>query len=202
MALASDTYQSIKAKSSGFFKDKGSKFYAFAFPVKTEEEVKQYQDELKKEYHDARHHVYAFVLGADGKNFRASDDGEPVNSSGAPVLGQIRSFELTNVLVVVVRYFGGTKLGVPGLINAYKTAAFEALNAAETETHYQMQYFKLRFDYPMMDSVSRLIDEAGLEVVNRDFGMDCKMELGVRMRDAEKILSRLKDAYEIDLTVL
>ncbi len=202
MALASDTYQSIKAKSTGFFKDKGSKFYAFAFPVKTEEEVKQYQDELKKEYHDARHHVYAFVLGADGKNFRASDDGEPANSSGAPVLGQIRSFELTNVLIVVVRYFGGTKLGVPGLINAYKTAAFEALNAAETETYYQMQYFKLRFDYPMMDQVSRLIDEAGLEVVNRDFGMDCKMELGVRMRDAEKILSRLKDAYEIDLTVL
>ena len=202
MTLVSDTYQSIKAKSSGFFKDRGSKFYAFAFPVHSEDEVKMHQDELRKEFHDARHHVYAFVLGPDGKEFRASDDGEPANSSGAPVLGQIRSFGLTNILVVVVRYFGGTKLGVPGLINAYKTAAYEALNDAEIETHYQMQYFKLRFDYPMMDQVSRLIDEAGLEVQERDFGMDCKMKLGVRLRDADNILSRLRDAHEIDLTIL
>ncbi len=202
MSDNSDIYKSIKTKSDGYFKDRGSKFHAFAFPVKTDEEVKFYQDELRKSYHDARHHVYAFVLGADRKNYRASDDGEPANSSGAPVLGQIRSFELTNVLVVVVRYFGGTKLGVPGLINAYKTAAYEALSSANIEIHYQMRYFKIRFDYPIMDQVSRLINEANLEVVNRDFAVDCKMELGVRLRDADNIIQRFDDAHEIDLTVL
>jgi uncharacterized YigZ family protein len=202
MSDNSDIYKSIKSKSSGFFKDRGSKFHAFAFPVKTEEEVKLHQDELRKSHHDARHHVYAFILGPDAKTYRASDDGEPANSSGAPVLGQIRSFELTNVLVVVVRYFGGTKLGVPGLINAYKTAAFEALSAAQIETHYQMKYFKIRFDYPMMDQVSRLINDANLEVVTRDFAVDCKMQLGVRLRDADHIIQRFEDAHEIDLTVL
>lgn len=197
-----DTYRSIKSETTGYFKDRGSKFYAYAFPVLSEDEVKIHQDELRKKHYDARHHVYAFIIGPDGKDFRASDDGEPANSSGAPVLGQIRSFELTNVLVVVVRYFGGTKLGVPGLINAYKSAAQDALSKAKIETHYQMKYFHVRFDYPLMDQVNRLINEANLDVLERDFTVDCKMKLGVRLRDADAILSRFKDAHEIDLTLL
>ena len=121
-------FLTIQKKSEGIYKEKGSKFIAYAYPIKTEEEVRPLLKSLKKEYYDARHHCYAFVLGKDKKRFRAADDGEPSNSAGAPILGQIRSLDLTNVLVVVVRYFGGTKLGVPGLITAYREAAKDALN--------------------------------------------------------------------------
>ena len=126
--MKTDAFYTIETESSGFYSEKGSKFYAFAFPVNCEQKIKEIQQNLRKKYYDARHHVYAFVLGAEKQIYRASDDGEPPNSSGMPVLGQIRSFELSNILIVVVRYFGGTKLGVPGLINAYKSAARDALD--------------------------------------------------------------------------
>jgi uncharacterized YigZ family protein len=202
MTSEKDTYYSIKEPTTGFFKDRGSKFYSFAFPVTSEEDIKKHKERLRKEYYDAKHHVYAFILGMNQEEFRCSDDGEPSNSSGAPVLGQIRSFELTNILIVVIRHFGGTKLGIPGLINAYKTAATNALDAAEIIENHQMKYVNLRFDYPMMDQVSRLISEAKLDVLSREFSIDCKMKLGVRLRDADQILGRLRDAHEIDMEEL
>jgi len=122
-----EKYKTIRTTSEGNYKEKGSKFLAFAYPVSTEEEIKEIQQTLRKDYYDARHHVFAWRLGSDKKRYRSSDDGEPSNSSGPPVLGQIQSFDLTNILIVVIRYFGGTKLGVPGLINAYRTAARDAI---------------------------------------------------------------------------
>jgi uncharacterized YigZ family protein len=202
MTEMKDTYYSIEKPCSGYFKDKGSKFYAYAYPVINEEEIKIHQEELRKQHHDARHHVYAFVLGYDENIFRASDDGEPANSSGAPVLGQIRSFNLTNVLIVVVRYFGGTKLGIPGLINAYKSAAADALNQANIVTYYQMQYFKIYFDYPMMDQINRLINDAKLTVLEREFTESCYLKLGVRLSQAETILQRIRESHEIRLKLL
>ncbi|MFP4662876.1 MAG: IMPACT family protein [Bacteroidales bacterium] len=199
MTELSDTYKSIKAPSEGFFKDRGSKFYAFAFPVSSEEEVKEHQDSLRKSHHDARHHVYAFLLGADESVFRASDDGEPAHSSGDPVLGQIRSYGLTNILIVVIRYFGGTKLGIPGLINAYKTAAAMALENADIVEHVRRKYFRIKFDYPLMDQINRLIREENLKVSDRIFEMDCEMELGVRLRDVDRISQRLKQAPEVKI---
>jgi putative IMPACT (imprinted ancient) family translation regulator len=121
-------YKTIEKTAEGLYKEKGSKFLSFAFPVTTEEQIKNIQQELRKEYYDARHHVFAWKLGIDENNYRASDDGEPANSSGPPVLGQIRSYELSDILIVVIRYFGGTKLGIPGLINAYKTATKDAID--------------------------------------------------------------------------
>ena len=126
-----DTYKTIEKPSEGLFKDKGSKFISFAFPVDNEEEIKEIVQSIKKEHHSARHHCYAWRLGADQLLFRANDDGEPSSTAGKPILGQIQSFDLTNILIVVVRYFGGTLLGVSGLINAYRNAALDAINQAE-----------------------------------------------------------------------
>ncbi|PLX14682.1 MAG: YigZ family protein, partial [Marinilabiliales bacterium] len=126
-----DQYLTISKPSEGLFKDRGSKFLAFAYPVSSEEEIKAFQEQLRSDYHDARHHCYAYMLGPKKENYRANDDGEPSSTAGKPILGQIRSFDLTNILIVVIRYFGGTKLGVGGLINAYKTAAEEALKNAK-----------------------------------------------------------------------
>ena len=171
----SDNYKTIELPSEGFFKDKGSKFLAHAFPVKNETEIDEIRADLRKKYHDARHHVYAFMLGAEGKTYRASDDGEPSNSSGQPVLGQIRSFELTDILIVVVRYFGGTKLGVPGLINAYKTAAQDALNHAKIITKTVSSKLTVEFDYPLMNVVMRLAKEENLEQAEQNFDISCRI---------------------------
>ncbi|EAY26320.1 IMPACT family protein [Microscilla marina] len=182
-----DTYQMITAPSEGFFKDRGSKFFAFAYPVHTEEEIKSCQDELRKKYYDARHHCYAFVLGAHQQAFRASDDGEPKHSAGDPILGQIRSFDLTNVLVVVVRYFGGTKLGVSGLINAYKTAAAEALEAAKVEEKLMTQNISIQFEYDQMNLVMKMIKDYALEIVTQEQAMNCTMTLAIRNKLFEEV---------------
>ena len=145
-----DTYLTIKRTSEGIFKEKGSKFLAFAFPVENEEEIKGHIDELKKKYYDARHHCFAFILGPDGAHYRANDDGEPNHSAGDPILGQIRSRNLTDTLVVVVRYFGGTKLGVPGLINAYKAATADALDNNEVVEKIVTKALLLHFNYSEM----------------------------------------------------
>ena len=142
-----DTYRSIAARSEGLYKDNGSRFLAFACPVETEEEVKEIVDALRKEYHDARHHCFAYRLGLDGARWRANDDGEPSGSAGRPILGQIDSAGLSDVLVVVVRYFGGVKLGIPGLIRAYKTATQEALAAAQAVEKTAARRFRITFDY-------------------------------------------------------
>ena len=142
-----DTYRTIKRESEGYFRDRGSKFYAFAYPVETEDEVKEHLEELRKKYYDARHHCYAYQLGAEKTSYRINDDGEPSSSAGKPIFGRIQSHDLTNILIVVIRYFGGVKLGVPGLINAYKTAAEEAIlkNKIETKTInevYELSYIQ------------------------------------------------------------
>jgi len=197
-----DIYKTIKEPSEGFFKDRGSKFLAFAYPISTEEEFKEHLQELKKRFHDARHHVYAFRIGADHKFYRASDDGEPSNSSGPPVLGQIQSFELTNIMIVVVRYFGGTKLGVPGLINAYRTAAAEALKNAEIIELTENGELEIKFSYPEMNNVMRIIKDENLAIVNQDFQLNCKVLVSVRLRDIDRVKQRLVDAGDIMVHLL
>jgi uncharacterized YigZ family protein len=199
MSDTNDTYKSLKTASEGFFKDRGSKFYAYAYPLTTEEEIKEKQEELRKIHYDARHHVFAYVLGPDQEEFRANDDGEPAHSSGDPVLNQIRSYGLTNLLIIVVRYFGGTKLGIPGLINAYKTAAAQAIENGKIVEHVRRVEYRIKFDYPLMDQINRLVKESDIEVKDRSFMVDCEMTLAVRLRDAEQIESRLKQSPEVKI---
>lgn len=180
MEQATDTYSSIEEEAEGFYKEKGSKFIAHAFPITSEEEIKERLDELRKKYYDARHHCYAWIVGRDQDRYRANDDGEPNHSAGDPILGQIRSYSLSDVLIVVVRYFGGTKLGVGGLITAYKTAAADALEAATIITKTVMDTFEVHFTYPDMNEVMRAVKDFDAEVVSQDFGMDCQMTLRVR----------------------
>ncbi|NJO90137.1 MAG: YigZ family protein [Chloroflexia bacterium] len=187
-----DTYKTIKTVSEGVFKDRGSKFFAFAFPVENENEINEYRAELRKKYYDARHHVYAFHIGAENPIFRASDDGEPANSSGPPVLGQIRSSELTNILVVVVRYFGGTKLGVPGLINAYKSAALDAIENAEIIEKIIEQSLKVEFEYPHMNEAMRLTKADGIRIASQSFEISCNMELMVKKACTSRFIRALQ----------
>ncbi|WP_339791355.1 YigZ family protein [uncultured Imperialibacter sp.] len=170
------SFQSIKATSEGFYKEKGSKFLALAFPVRTEDDIKNRLDDLRKQYYDARHHCYAYILGNKGDKYRANDDGEPNHSAGDPILGQIRSKDLTNTLVVVVRYFGGTKLGVSGLITAYKTAAKEALDAAEVIETTIKDEVLIDFSYEQTSDVMRLAKEFNLEIQNQTFQETCSLQ--------------------------
>lgn len=181
-------YKTIKSKSEGSYKDKGSKFYAFAYPVTTEDEIKEIQAVLRKEYYDARHHVFAWRLGADKKRFRASDDGEPSNSSGPPILGQIQSYDLTNILIVVIRYFGGTKLGIPGLINAYKTSAKEAIENAEIIEKEVENYYLIEFSYEQMNSVMKLIKDYNIFQSNQKFDLNCSLNIKINIADSEPIV--------------
>ena len=197
-----DLYRTIKSPSKGEFKDRGSKFFAFAYPVETEDMFKENLQHLKNEYYDARHHVYAFRLGSDKKTYRASDDGEPSNSSGPPVLGQIQSYDLTNVMIVVVRYFGGTKLGVPGLINAYKTAAAEALDNAKIIEKTEQKIIRIQFEYPDMNNVQRIIKDQNLNIVNQDFQLNCIIDLSVRLRDVDQVLERINKLVKVTAKTL
>jgi len=185
-----DEYNTISKPSEGLFKDKGSKFIAKAFPVGSEIEIKAIQEQLRNEYHDARHHCYAYMLGADKKVFRANDDGEPSSTAGKPILGQIKSFDLTNVLIVVVRYFGGTKLGVSGLIHAYKTAAEEALKSAEIIKRTLHDYYILKFDYAAMNTIMRILKEENIEQTDQKFDLTCSVIINFRKADTEKVLSK------------
>ncbi len=185
-----DTYQMIETSTEGFYKEKGSKFLAFAYPVRTEEEVKACQEALRKKYYDARHHCYAFMLGPRHQSYRASDDGEPKHSAGDPILGQIRAFDLTNVLVVVVRYFGGTKLGVGGLINAYKTATAEALQAATVAEKLITSELKIQFEYDQMNLVMKMIKDYELEIVQQEQAMNCTMTLAIRQNQFDEVAEK------------
>ena len=183
-----DTYQTIVKPFEGeIYKEKGSKFYGYAFPVKDENQVKKFIDELKSQHHKARHWCYAWRIGEETIRFRANDDGEPSNSSGQPILGQLASFDVTNILVVVVRYFGGTKLGVGGLITAYKAAAKYALEDAKIVEKTIDIYFKLTFEYEFLDKVMRIIKEKNLRVNNQIMEMNCVFEISVRKKDAAAI---------------
>ena len=178
--IPKDTYFTIQNPTEGLYKDKGSKFLAYAYSVANEEEIKERQEELRKKHYDARHHCYAWILGMDGENFRANDDGEPNHSAGDPILNQIRSFELSDVLVVVVRYFGGTKLGVSGLIQAYKEATREALQIAEKREVVLNTKLTFHFDYEAMNEIMRTVKDLGLEVIEQDFRQSCILHCLVR----------------------
>ena len=185
------SYLTIKLATQGLYKEKGSKFLAFAYPVESEEEVKQRLSELRKAYFDARHHCYAYVLGAEKGKFRTADDGEPNHSAGDPILGQIRSRNLTNVLVVVVRYFGGVKLGVGGLVQAYKTSAAEALAKAELVELEVMELASLDYDYSATPEVMKLVKEFEVAILHRDFTDGCHLEVQVKLRLSKTFQKKL-----------
>ena len=188
-----DSYKSIAAEARGLFKDNGSRFIAHAYPVETEEEVKEIVAALKKEYYDARHHVYAYRLGYMGDRFRANDDGEPSGSSGRPVLGQIDSCGLSDILVVVVRYFGGIKLGIPGLIRAYKSSTADALANAEIVEKIASKMYRVHFGYMSMNSVMKVMKDMGLEQKNQKFDMECSVDTSVRLSLMESFETRMAD---------
>lgn len=174
-----DSYLTIEHDSEGFYKEKGSKFIAFAYPVESEEDIREKLEALRKEYYDARHHCYAYIYGNDGAHFRANDDGEPGHSAGDPILGQIKSRELTNTLVVVIRYFGGTKLGVSGLIGAYKTAAAEALDANTIVRREITEKFQFIFPYEEMNAVMKLVKDLNLKILNQGYEEQCTLDIEV-----------------------
>ncbi len=188
-----DTYSSIAGPAEGLFKDNGSRFIAKAFPVETEAEVKAIVDALKKEYHDARHHCYAYRLGLDGGCWRANDDGEPSGSAGRPILGQIDSAGLSDILVVVVRYFGGIKLGIPGLIRAYKSSTADALAQAGVVEKIAGRNFMVEFPYLSMNSVMKVVKDLNLPQRNQSFAESCSMELRVRLSQVEAFGERIAD---------
>ena len=180
-------YLTIENESEGLFKDRGSKFYAFAYPVTSEEEIREKLDKLRKIHHDARHHCYAWKLGTDPETVRANDDGEPSNSAGKPILNQIEQLSLTDILVVVVRYFGGTLLGVGGLINAYKTAAEDCLaNARIIKKNITIAY-RVAFSYPDMNTVMKIIKDHDLETYDQCFDLSCTLKMRVNLKDASSV---------------
>ena len=187
-----DTYLTIEKEVQGLFKEKGSKFMAYAFPVSTEEEVKSHIQELKKEHHNARHHCYAYRLGASGENYRANDDGEPSGTAGRPIHGQLLSNELTNILVVVVRYFGGTLLGVSGLINAYKNATIDVINNALIIEKIIEKHYRLEFDYPLQNSIMRVLKEQQIEVVHAKYEINCLLQIAVRLTIEKETIDKLE----------
>lgn len=191
-----DTYKTLKTHSDGLYKDKGSKFIALAYPVSSEEEARERLVEAKSTYHDARHHCYAWVLGYQQENWRINDDGEPSGTAGKPIHGQILSAGLTNILIIVVRYFGGTKLGVRGLINAYKGAAKEAIDNNRIQKKTIRKYYRLSFGYPSMNDVMRILKEHNLPQHGHDFQLSCTLDFSVRLNEAENIevqFGKLKD---------
>ena len=186
-----DTYRSIEAASEGLFKDNGSRFIALAYPVETEDQVRDIVAGLKKEYHDARHHCYAYRLGHLGDRFRANDDGEPSGSAGRPILGQIDSAGLSDILVVVVRYFGGIKLGIPGLIRAYKTSTADALAQARVVEKVAGLSFRVRFDYLDMNAVMKVLKDLSLPVSGQIFDTQCSVDVRVRLTLLEGFRERM-----------
>lgn len=195
-----DTYQTLAEPAPEIlYKEKNSKFYGYAFPVTSEEEIKIHLDQLRKQHHGAVHFCYAFQLGTDTIYYRANDDGEPSNSAGMPIYGQIQSFGLTNVVVVVVRFFGGVKLGVGGLISAYRTAAQMVLQEAEIVEKTIDIYYKVSFDYKNMNKVMRIIKENNLEIVAQKMNESCEIDLATRKKNAEKIFDIFNHLFEIEI---
>lgn len=200
MESEKDTYKTItRASEEVVYREKGSRFLAYAFPVVSETEIEDHLEKLRKEHHKARHVCYAWQLGKNYDRYRANDDGEPANSAGMPIYGQLQAFELTNTLVAVVRYFGGTKLGVGGLIQAYKIAAQMALeNCRIIEKTIDKNYI-LSFDYPEMDLAMRMIKEENLQIVGQKMEMSCEIEISVRKKESERIRSLFENTYKITI---
>jgi uncharacterized YigZ family protein len=198
--MMGDTYKTISEKAVGIFKDKGSKFLAFAYPVCTQNEIKEIITNLKKQYHDARHHCFAYRLGAKKEIYRLNDDGEPSGTAGKPIYGQILSVDLTDILIVVVRYFGGILLGTGGLINAYRTASADALNNARIIVKIVEDLYTINFDYTDMSKVMRIIREENLEQLHHVFDQQCEISLKIRQRDSKRISNRLESIQSLKIT--
>ena len=187
-----DSFRTISQPSEGIYTEKRSKFLAFAIPVENVEEIKDIVAQYQKKYYDARHVCYAYMLGVERTEFRANDNGEPSGTAGKPILGQINSNELTNILIIVVRYFGGIKLGTSGLIVAYKQAAAEAIAAAEIIEKTVDTDITFMFEYPFMNDVMRIVKEENPQIVNQDYDSDCSMTLRTRKGNMPKLISRLE----------
>lgn len=200
--MFSDTYKTISCESKGLFKDRGSRFIGIAIPVKSQEEIKIRLEELRKEYHDARHHCYSYVLSPDRQIWRANDDGEPSGTAGKPILGQINSNELTDILIVVIRYFGGILLGVSGLINAYKTAAADAIANATIIEKTITSVYKIIFPYLSMNDVMKVLKEEGTGQTGHSYGDECSIEISFRLSASERIMERLSKVEGIAITYL
>lgn len=194
-----DTFKTITAISKAVYTEKRSKFIAYAIPVTSPEEVKQRLDEYRKEYYDARHICWAYMLGHERNIFRANDDGEPLGTAGKPILGQINSKELTDVLVLVIRYFGGIKLGTSGLIVAYKEAAAEAIAGAEIIEKTVDQTIAFTFEYPFMNDVMRIVKDLEPAILNQSYDMDCRMKLQIRKTKFEELQNRLEKVESLQI---
>jgi len=195
----SDTYKTIIAPTEGIYKEKGSKFLSFAIPVSSADEVKEIVKNYRKEYYDSRHVCYAYMLGDDRKEFRANDDGEPSGTAGRPILGQINSRELTNILVIVVRYFGGILLGTGGLVVAYKEATTDALDQAEVIEKTIDETIAILFDYVLMNEIMRVIKDTNAQILNQSFEEQCAMQLSIRKQDAVLLSSKLAKIYGLHI---
>lgn len=196
---AVDTYKTIAKISEGYITEQRSKFIAYAVPVHTPEEVKVHVDKYRNQYYDARHVCWAYMLGADRQNFRANDDGEPSSTAGKPILGVINSNELTDILIVVIRYFGGVKLGTSGLIVAYRAAAQDAISNAEIIEKTIDEEFTITFEYPFLNGVMRVVKEDNPLIVSQHFDMDCRMTLRIRKSESERLKSRLLKVETLQL---
>lgn len=198
--IEKDTYNTISSATEGIlFKEKNSKFFGYAYPVLNEDEVKVHIEFLKKKHHTARHWCYAYQIGTETIYYRTNDDGEPSNSAGIPIYGQIQSFALTNILIVVVRYFGGVKLGVGGLISAYKTTAQLTLEASNIIKKTINIYYTISFDYKNMNTVMRIIKEKNLSIANQKLKLDCQITISVRKKEAERVFDTFNRLFEINI---
>ena len=193
----SDSFHTIASKSEGYYKEKGSKFISLAFPVSSEEEIKLIQEELRKEYYDARHHCFAYMLGPNKEHYRANDDGEPAHSAGDPILGQIKAFNLTNILIVVIRYFGGTKLGVGGLISAYKIATEDALKNADILEQFLSLKYSIKTNYEDYNTILKLTKLIGFVIKNQNFNnSNVELEINIYQKDKSEIDRLILELYE------
>lgn len=197
--LFSDTYLTIEQPSEALFKDKGSKFIGLAYPVQSEQQVKEILQGLKKEHHTANHHCYAYRLGADKLTFRANDDGEPSNTAGKPILGQIQSNDLTDILIVVVRYFGGTLLGVSGLIHAYKTSAAEVIKASKIVEKQILFSYTIRFPFEQLNDVMKILKQSDSKITAQEFDNNCKISFNIRKASSEACEEKLKKTEGLSL---
>lgn len=196
---AAETYRTLTAPSEGLYKEKGSKFLAFAYPVADESQIQSHIESLKSQYYDARHHCYAYALGEKRQKFRYNDDGEPSGTAGKPIYGQILAYDLTYVLIVVVRYFGGTLLGTGGLVQAYKTAAANALQNAQIVEHLIGRTFRLRFDYTLLDRVKYLLKNSGVEITGQIFDVSCQLECKAGIQSYDNVIQQLKQWGKVEI---
>ncbi len=197
-----DLYKELKQEGEGIYKEKGSKFIARSYTVYSKDDVNRVLEGLKKEFYDARHHCYAYILGPDKKEYRINDDGEPSGSAGRPIHGQLLSFDLTNVLVVVIRYFGGTKLGVPGLIRAYKESTRDALEMSGSVEKTVNDIYELVYDYPLMNDVMNVIKAESIDTIKNEFELKCTVHLSIRQSESEAKMKKFERIYGVEINYL